>query len=217
MTPTNKEVAQMRQEYLSDNLEESLTPLEPFSLFNQWFTQAKHTHTEPNAMTLATCNAQGQPSARIVLLKAFDERGFVFFTNYTSHKGQQLEGQPKAALVFWWDQLERQLRIEGEVERVSAQESDTYFHSRPEGSRLGAWASPQSQVITGREVLENQVKAVTKRFEKEELTRPPHWGGYRIKPLMIEFWQGRSSRLHDRLRYQRDTLAATWTRSRLAP
>jgi pyridoxamine 5'-phosphate oxidase len=169
-----------------------------------------------NAMTLATASADGVPAARIVLLKGYDEHGFVFFTNYESFKGMQLAENPRACLVFFWKELERQVRITGLVEKVSAEESDAYFNSRPEGSRIGAWVSPQSQVIASREWLEEQEKKYIKDFSEQTVKRPAHWGGYRVKPISIEFWQGRSNRLHDRIQYtlQGDN---TWTIERLAP
>jgi pyridoxamine 5'-phosphate oxidase len=167
-------------------------------------------------MTLATASADGIPSARIVLLKGYDEKGFVFFTNYESYKGKQLEENPRACLVFFWKELERQVRITGIVEMVSSAESDAYFNSRPESSRIGAWTSPQSQVIESRDWLEAKEKEYAKQFSSQALKRPPHWGGYRVKPITIEFWQGRPSRLHDRLQYtlQDD---GNWKIERLAP
>lgn len=185
--------------------------------FDKWWQEAIHSEIdEVNAMTLATASADGIPAARIVLLKGYDERGFVFFTNYDSFKGLQLAENPRACLVFFWKELERQVRITGLVEKVSAEESDTYFNSRPEGSRIGAWASPQSQVIESREWLEEREKTLVKDFTGKPLNRPAHWGGYRVKPINIEFWQGRPSRLHDRIQYalQGDN---SWTIERLAP
>jgi pyridoxamine 5'-phosphate oxidase len=170
---------------------------------------------EPNAMTLATATPEGLPSARIVLLKGFDERGFTFFSNYDSRKGRELAENPTAALVFFWVQLERQVRIEGQVERVTDQESDAYHASRPRGSQLGAWTSWQSEVIAGREVLEERLHEFTERFGEGPVPRPPHWGGYRLVPEVIEFWQSRPNRLHDRLRYRKT--AGGWIIERLSP
>lgn len=209
-------IADLRRDYTRDGLTEAQAPAEPFALFGEWFAQAVEVEsTEANAMMLATVDAEGQPHLRTLLLKGFDERGFVFFTNYQSAKGQQLSGQPAAAMTFWWHDLERQVRIEGQVEQTSAEESDAYFHSRPEGSRLGAWASPQSQVIAGREVLEDRLGAVREQYADVAAPRPPHWGGYRLVPTLIEFWQGRPSRLHDRLCYR--LVEGNWVRERLAP
>ena len=210
MKPT---IADLRRDYTRDGLTESQAPNEPYTLFSTWFAQAVEIEsTEANAMMLASVDAQGQPHLRTLLLKGFDERGFVFFTNYQSAKGEQLAAQPLAAMTFWWHDLERQVRIEGQIERVSSEESDVYFHSRPAGSRLGAWASPQSQVIAGREVLEDRLQALEVQYAEEQPPRPPHWGGYRLVPSLIEFWQGRSSRLHDRLRYRLES--GQWVRAR---
>jgi len=213
MKPT---IADLRRDYTRDGLTEAQAPDEPHLLFATWFAQAVEIETtEANAMMLATVDEQGQPHVRTLLLKGFDERGFVFFTNYQSAKGEQLTAQPLAAMTFWWHDLERQVRIEGRVEKVSDEESDVYFHSRPAGSRLGAWASPQSQVIAGREVLEQRLAALEVQYAEEQPPRPPHWGGYRVVPHLIEFWQGRASRLHDRLRYRLQD--GHWLRERLAP
>tara|TARA_R110000764_G_scaffold106789_3_gene192682 strand:+ start:10331 stop:10972 length:642 start_codon:yes stop_codon:yes gene_type:complete len=213
MKPT---IADLRRDYTRDGLTESQAPVEPHVLFSTWFAQAVEIETtEANAMMLATVDSAGQPHLRTLLLKGFDERGFVFFTNYQSAKGEQLSAQPLAAMSFWWHDLERQVRIEGMVEQVSPEESDAYFHSRPMGSRLGAWASPQSEVIAGREVLEQRLAALEIQYAEQQPPRPPHWGGYRVVPSLIEFWQGRSSRLHDRLRYR--LKAGNWVLERLAP
>ena len=210
-------IADIRKDYkLQSLLEKDVAP-NAIAQFNSWWQEAIHSEIdEVNAMTLATASADGIPAARIVLLKGFDERGFVFFTNYESFKGMQLAENPRACLVFFWKELERQVRITGLVEKVNDAESDAYFNSRPEGSRIGAWASPQSQVIESREWLEEREKTLVKDFTGKPLSRPAHWGGYRVKPINIEFWQGRPSRLHDRLQYalQGDT---TWTIERLAP
>jgi pyridoxamine 5'-phosphate oxidase len=195
--------------------EQDLSP-SPFQQFSLWFEQALSAGIcEPNAMTLATSTPDGVPSARIVLLKGFDERGFVFYTNYRSAKGIEMEANPHAALVFYWCELERQVRVAGSVERVSAEESDTYFHSRPAGSRLGAWASAQSSVVPSREFLEAEFQAFEQRFGQADIPRPEHWGGYRVVPHSVEFWQGRPSRLHDRLRYQ--LKEERWQVERLSP
>ncbi|MNZ76921.1 Pyridoxine/pyridoxamine 5'-phosphate oxidase [compost metagenome] len=211
-------LADMRREYTRDGLCESTAPAEPFSLFHQWFEDAVKTEqlpVEPNSMTLATVDEQGQPHCRILLLKGLDERGFTFFSNYDSAKGQQLAARPLAAMTFFWPALERQVRIEGRVEKVSPEESAAYYRVRPLGSRLGAWASPQSRVIDGRQELERLLAETEKRFADTPPTCPDHWGGYRLLPNRIEFWQGRPSRLHDRLNYRLEN--GVWLRERLAP
>jgi pyridoxamine 5'-phosphate oxidase len=210
-------VADLRRNYTRAGLNETEADSNPFTQFQTWFDQALSTDSpEPNAMTLATATAEGKPSARIVLLKGFDEDGFVFYTNYASQKGQQLTNNPWASLVFWWAELERQVRIEGRVEKVSQAESEEYFASRPLGSRLGAWASPQSQVISSRAVLEDKIAELETKYDDETIPKPPNWGGYRLIPTEIEFWQGRPNRLHDRLRYRQQE-DKTWLRERLAP
>lgn len=209
-------IADLRQDYRQKALLEAEADPNPIRQFQIWFDQAVAANLlEPNAMTLATVDATGQPSARIVLLKGIDDQSFTFFTNYTGRKGQELATNPKAALVFLWGELERQVRIEGVVSQVSPTESDAYFHSRPIGSQLGAWASEQSQVITDRQVLEDRLEQLKAQYINQEIPRPPHWGGYRLRPHAIEFWQGRTSRLHDRLLYTQT--GESWQRVRLAP
>lgn len=212
-----KTIAELRKDYTLEGLSENEVNPNPFKQFNVWFNQALSAQLpEPNAMTVATATLDGKPSARIVLLKDFDERGFVFYTNYLSHKGLELTNNPQAALVFWWAQLERQVRICGTVEQVSADESDEYFYSRPLNSRLGAWASEQSQAIASRDILEQRLQELQLKYQNQDVPRPPHWGGWRVIPGEIEFWQGRPSRLHDRLRY---TLldSGSWQIERLSP
>lgn len=210
-------VADLRKDYTLEGLSEKEAHPNPFEQFKIWFEQALAAKLpEPNAMTLATATSDGKPSARMVLLKDYDERGFVFYTNYESHKGQQLVENPWGALVFWWAQLERQVRVEGQVQKLSSAESDAYFYSRPQESQLGAWASEQSQVIDSREVLEQRLQQLKEEYEHQQITRPPHWGGFRVIPTEIEFWQGRPSRLHDRLLY-RLLEEGIWQRQRLSP
>ncbi len=214
----NKKIAQLRENYNRATLSsEDLLP-NPFDFFKKWLDKAIQAQVlEPNAMTLATATVDGFPSARIVLLKGIDEGGFLFYTNYESDKAKQLAENPRAALVFNWLELHRQVRIEGEVEKVSKAIAEAYFQSRPKGSQIGAYASPQSQVIPDRKVLEQNVEQLILKYkEQEALPIPKHWGGYRVKPHKIEFWQGRTSRLHDRFRYtlQADNL---WRTERLAP
>ena len=189
----------------------------PFRQFDAWFAQAVDAKLpEPNTMTLATVDSRGRPSARIVLIKGVDERGFMFFTNYESRKGRELADNPHASLLFYWIELERQVRIEGNVVKASPSESDQYFESRPLGSRIGAWASEQSQVIESRAVLEAREREISAKYG-EHPPRPPHWGGYRLIPDAIEFWQGRPSRLHDRLLYTRAVEGGDWQLARLSP
>lgn len=209
-------IADLRRNYTRDGLLESQAPQEPYSLFATWFEQAVEIETtEANAMMLATVDDAGQPHLRTLLLKGVDAHGFVFFSNYQSAKGEQLRTHPQAAMTFWWHDLERQVRIEGAVERVSDEESDAYYQSRPLGSRLGAWVSPQSQVIEGREVLARKLAELEEQYADQSPPRPPHWGGYRLQPHLVEFWQGRPSRLHDRLCYRLEN--GVWRRERLAP
>ena len=208
-------IAQLRKNYTFGQLSETEVPQQPLPLFQLWFDQAiKAECPEPNSMTLATADIAGNPSARIVLLKGADENGFTFFTNYESQKGKDLAARPQAALLFHWHELERQVRIQGIVERVSPEESDQYFHSRPLASRIGAWASPQSAAIPNREFLEEAEKRFKTEFG-DKPPRPDHWGGYRLRPTEMEFWQGRPSRLHDRIHYKLN--GGNWVISRLAP
>jgi pyridoxamine 5'-phosphate oxidase len=212
------DIAALRKSYERDALDETASAADPLAQFRTWLEQAlKAGLPEPNAMTLATVGADGRPSTRVVLIKGFDERGLVWYTNYESRKGRELQANPFAALQFHWVELERVVRIEGRVEKVDAAESDAYYASRPLDSRLGAWASPQSRVIASRAEL---VAAAARAAATHALNppRPPHWGGYRLAPDRWEFWQGRKSRLHDRLRYRlADPPAAGWVRERLAP
>ena len=210
-------ISGLRKEYSSQSLSEEDVDQHPVDQFTKWWHQAVNSEIlEPNAMTLATASTDGLPSARIVLLKGFDKDGFIFYTNYNSYKGLQLEENPKACLVFFWKELERQVRIVGLVNKTNDKLSDNYFLSRPQGSQLGAWASPQSKIIENRDWLDNRYLQVEEEFKSKQLMRPPSWGGYVVKPIIIEFWQGRPSRLHDRIQY---TLSETgsWKIDRLAP
>jgi pyridoxamine 5'-phosphate oxidase len=210
-------IADLRRIYALAAFSEQDAAADPFEQFGQWFDEVINAQLhEPNAMTLATADATGRPSARTVLLKGFDSHGFVFYTNYNSRKGQDLSANPYASLLFWWGELERQVRIEGPVEKVSEGESEAYFQSRPRDSQLGAWASPQSQVIVDRSVIEKTMADLQATYaDQPALPLPPHWGGYRVIPDHFEFWQGRENRLHDRIRYT--PLGDGWVLDRLAP
>ena len=213
-------IAHLRTEYKRAALDESEVDADPYRQFARWFEEALNAKIpETNAMTLATAGVDCRPAARIVLLKSFDLRGFVFFTNYASRKGHELAAQPHAALLFHWVELERQVRIEGTVGMVDNAESDEYFASRPRPSQLGAWASPQSQTIPDRAALEARFAKFEAQYKQadEVVPRPPHWGGYRLVPEILEFWQGRRSRMHDRIRYRRNVDTGGWTIDRLAP
>lgn len=212
-----KSIADLRTDYTLAGLDESELDADPVQQFDRWLTQAiKAGAYEPTAMTLATATPDAQPHARIVLLKHFDAKGFCFFTNYDSAKGHEMAANHRASLCFYWPQLERQVRLIGTISKTTAHESDEYFKRRPRGSQLGAWVSQQSKTIASRKLLEEMLKEVTARFEGKDVARPPHWGGYRLKPSVIEFWQGRQNRLHDRLIYTQQN-DASWTISRLAP
>ena len=209
-------IADLREEYRREQLDESGIAADPLKQFQHWFAQAREAEAlEPNAMALATTGSDGHPNVRMMLLKEADARGFVFFTDYRSQKGEELASHAHAALCFWWGALERQVRIAGPVERVSREESAEYFRSRPRGSRLGAWASAQSSVIVTREGLEQRHLDLDTEYPGEDVPLPPHWGGFRVRPESYEFWQGRPSRLHDRIRYR--LAAGGWIVDRLSP
>lgn len=209
------DIARLREEYARAALNEADAAPDPLVQFGQWFQEAVRAKVPlPNAMTLATVGKDGAPAARVVLLKGLENGGFTFFTNYHSRKGRELAADARAALLFLWPDLERQVRIEGTTVKVSAADSDAYFASRPLGARLGAWASPQSEVLADRRSLEDMLAQAT-QAQGEEPPRPPHWGGYRLVPAAVEFWQGRTDRLHDRLRYRRE--GEGWVLERLAP
>ncbi len=211
------DLASLRHDYEARGLRRADLDADPIHQFTAWFTDAAGAGLrDANAMSLATAAADGTPSVRIVLLKGFDERGFVFFTNYKSEKARDLEANPRAALALYWTQLERQIRISGTVEKTSREESAHYFHSRPIGSQLGAWVSHQSKVIDARKVLDARLAEMEERFGRGEIPLPPHWGGYRVQPVIMEFWQGRPNRLHDRFRYTRQE-NGLWNIERLAP
>ena len=212
----SKNIADIRKDYKLQSLLEQDISQDPFEQFDAWWNNAINSDIEEvNAMTLATCTTTGTPSARIVLLKGYDNEGFKFFTNYKSHKAGEMEQNPKVALVFFWKELERQVRIEGTVEKVSTVESDEYFASRPLKSKIGAWASPQSKPVDNRLWIEDSFEEFSDKFTEEEVPRPPHWGGYIVKPSLFEFWQGRRSRLHDRIQYSKEEIG--WKIERLAP
>ncbi|HVW13319.1 MAG TPA: pyridoxamine 5'-phosphate oxidase [Mucilaginibacter sp.] len=211
------DIQNIRNEYQAAKLSESDTAADPIKQFDKWFNEALASQQhEPTAMTLATATPDGRPSARIVLMKGFDKEGFSFYTNYLSRKGKEIAKNPLGALTFFWDTLERQVRIEGTIEKLSREESEKYFHSRPKGSQVGAVASPQSQEIPGREGLEKKWQELEAQYAGKDVPKPSHWGGYILKPRMIEFWQGRPSRLHDRILYKK-TDNQNWKKVRLAP
>lgn len=212
----DQSIADIRKDYKLQTLREEDVQSDPIEQFTQWWGEAVNSKIEEvNAMTLSTASSDGVPFARIVLLKGLTKEGFIFYTNYESNKGRQLANNPRAALVFFWKELERQVRIEGTVEKVSVEDSEAYFASRPVASKIGAWASPQSSIIEGRSILEENVLKYKAQFGEEDIPKPPHWGGYIVKPFGVEFWQGRRSRLHDRILY---TLKDdSWHIERLAP
>lgn len=210
-------IADIRREYILKELHEKHVAADAITQFSIWWDEAINSEiSEVNAMTLATVNGEGKPSARVVLLKDYDEKGFVFFTNYNSRKGREIAENSSACLVFFWKELERQIRIDGVVSKISAKESDDYFKSRPSGSQIGAWASPQSQPIESRDWLEHHWQELATQFQGKEVKRPDHWGGYIVKPAAIEFWQGRPGRLHDRILYTIQP-NGMWRIERLAP
>jgi pyridoxamine 5'-phosphate oxidase len=213
----NPSIADLRKDYSSQSLLEADVEPNPIDQFRKWWSEAVNSQIdEVNAMTVATASSDGMPAARILLLKGFDQNGFVFFTNYKSYKGMHLEENPKACLVFFWKELERQVRITGLVKKISEKESDDYFYSRPKGSQIGAWASPQSQVVENRDWLDKRFLQLTEEYKTKELKRPPHWGGYVVTPVIVEFWQGRPSRLHDRIQYTLEE-GGNWKIERLSP
>jgi pyridoxamine 5'-phosphate oxidase len=210
-------ISDIRKDYQLQSLSEADVAESPVAQFGKWWDDAvKSEIDEVNAMTLASVNAEGVPSARIVLLKGYDENGFIFFTNYNSNKGSELEKNANACLVFFWKELERQIRITGIAEKISTEDSIAYFNSRPDGSKIGAWASPQSLAVAGKAWLKETFDYYRERFKHGEIPKPPHWGGYRVKPVKVEFWQGRPSRMHDRIQYTLQT-DGNWGIERLAP
>lgn len=210
------ELARRRIEYEAEGFDVSDADADPVRQFEDWYEDVADQLAQPNAMVLASADIDGRPGARALLLRGFDDRGMVFFTNYESAKGRALDSNPRGELLFLWLEVHRQVRVSGPVERISAAESDTYFAGRPRYSQIGAWASPQSEVVADRATLDRMVAEVEQRFADREVPRPPHWGGYRIEPETWEFWQGRSDRLHDRVRYRSDG-RGSWVRERLAP
>lgn len=211
------ELAQLRKDYTLKSLNEEDVADSPIAQFEAWWQDAEESKiVEMNAMTLATTNSEGMADARTVLLKGFDERGFVFFTNYNSAKSSQLGMNAHCCLLFFWKELERQVRVNGVAEKITAKESIDYFDSRPDGSKIGAWASPQSMVVAGKALLKETFEYYTERFKHGKIPKPPHWGGYRVKPVRMEFWQGRPSRMHDRILYT-PGLEGKWKTERLAP
>jgi pyridoxamine 5'-phosphate oxidase len=216
MPQHSKKLIHLRREYSHSTLDENGVDPDPIAQFADWLEQALEAGVaEPNAMLVATATADGAPSARVVLLRGYDERGFVFFTDYRSQKGTELSANPRTALVFYWPALDRQVRIVGSATKTSREESEAYFRTRPRGSRLGAWISHQSQVIPSRGMLDEKVPELEERYRKEEIPLPPYWGGFRVSPETLEFWQGRESRLHDRIRYRR--AGDQWRIERLSP
>lgn len=212
-------IADIREEYTLDSLLEAQMKASPIKQFELWFGQAlKSEVMEPNAMVLSTVSSEGRPSSRVVLLKDFDDSGFVFFTNYQSRKGRELDLNPVGSILFFWPELQRQIRIEGNIRRIPADQSTAYFQSRPRGNQLGAWASPQSEKVPDREFLEQKLEEMMQQFEnQEQLPKPDHWGGYVLEPISMEFWQGRGSRMHDRIVYLQNPVDNTWNFHRLAP
>jgi pyridoxamine 5'-phosphate oxidase len=216
MENISQKIAELRREYYSEPLDEDSVDEDPIAQFQKWFDEiVRVEQPDPDAMTLSTVSVKGEVSARVVLLRGLDERGFVFFTNYESRKSRELLANPRAALTFFWGSLNRQVRIEGYVEKVSRQESEDYFQTRPPGSQIGAWASPQSEEIAGRTTLDRLFAETEQRFKGNPIPCPPFWGGFRLNPVRIEFWQGRENRLHDRILYTSDR--GRWDLSRLAP